>query len=123
MLTRDEVAKLLEALRGLQEAGLRLKVHGGAEPGSSAIVALDGKTGVAIQRGYLDARNAALLRDWLEQEVERRGLWKEYLARLVDGRDERARYEEEGYSWHVLAQNRPTLLEVAHAVLEVIRGG
>ncbi|AZF88243.1 hypothetical protein [Meiothermus phage MMP17] len=113
---------LLETLRALQAAGWPLEVHGKDEPGSSAIVALDGKTGVAIQRGYLDVRNAALLRDWLEQEVERRGLWRGYLAALVDGRDERARYEE-GYSWYVLSQCRPTLLEVARAVLRVAKEG
>lgn len=67
-MIQSELAELLEVLRDLQTAGGPLKVHGGAEPGSSAIITLDQQMGVAIQRGHLDIRNAALLRDWLEQE-------------------------------------------------------
>lgn len=111
-MTQAELAELLGVLRDLQMAGGPLKVHGGAEPGSSAIITLDQQIGVVIQRGHLDIRNAALLRDWLEQEVDRRGLWKEYLAALYGARWQRGETEE---------TRRATLLEVARAALVVAR--
>lgn len=111
-MTQSELAELLEVLRDLQTAGGPLKVHGGAEPGSSAIVTLDQQMGVVIQRGHLDIRNAALLREWLEREVDDRDLWGDYLAALYEARWQRGETEE---------TRRATLLEVARAVLKAAR--
>lgn len=62
-----------------------------------------------------------LITGYLEREVERRGLWREYLTAMVAERDALTCNEEEGYSWYILSKARPTVLEVARAALAVAK--
>lgn len=119
IVTQAELAEILDILRELQRLGWPVI----AWP-PSPLVLLD--VGLTPQRRaewneYFPESFEAEVRNWLEQQVDARGLWREYLMALVAERDALTRNDEEGYSWYILSKARPTLLEVARAALAVAR--
>lgn len=127
-MTQAELAEILEVLRELQRLGWPLKVHV-SHSGNSALIVLTedrGTNTVVVQKGYLDARMAAILRDWLERQVDARGLWREYMAAFAQGHVRERLAVLSDPSVRVsgpepMRERRPTLLEVARAVLAVAR--
>lgn len=95
-MTQAEHDELREILQELERLGWHFRIIDGV---------MEVPTGHMLPLERIDRLvGAGVLREIIESEVEVRGMWAKYMTRVA-------------------LHRRPTLLEVARAVLEVAKGG